>query len=90
MCFGGRTPPPVKEDDNEEIKQTQADKILEEEQEKIKRRQEALEENMDTPVTTSFTGMDGKKLRRKKRGRGSLLMSGSGGQGFSRGLSYFV
>ena len=37
MCFGARTPPPVKDDDNEEIKQTQADKILEEEQTKIKR-----------------------------------------------------
>ena len=35
MFFGGRTPPPVKEDANEEIKQTQAAKILEEEQEKI-------------------------------------------------------
>jgi len=90
MCFGGRTPPPVKDDDNEEIKTAQADKIKEEEAEKVKRRQDALEENMDTPVTTSFTYADGTKVRRKKRGRGSLLTSGSGGQGFSKGLSYFV
>tara|TARA_R100000664_G_scaffold11213_1_gene18278 strand:- start:1214 stop:1480 length:267 start_codon:yes stop_codon:yes gene_type:complete len=87
MCFGGRRTPPVKED---EINTTQADEIKKSEEKKIKRRQEALEENMEeTPITTSFTGMDGKKIRRKRRGRGSLLTSGSGGMGYSKGLSYF-
>ena len=86
MCFGGRRTPPVKQD---EITTAQADEIKEAEEKKIKRRQEALEENMEAPITTSFTGMDGKKIRRKRRGRGSLLTSGSGGMGYSKGLSYF-
>tara|TARA_R100001463_G_scaffold43947_3_gene91480 strand:+ start:1196 stop:1456 length:261 start_codon:yes stop_codon:yes gene_type:complete len=85
MCFGARRPPPVKD----EITTAQADAIKEAEEEKIERRQEALEENMEAPVTTSFTGVDGKKIKRKRRGRGSLLTSGSGGMGFSKGLSYF-
>ena len=87
MCFGARRTPPVKKED--EITTAQADEIKEAEEEKIERRQEALEENMETPITTSFTGMDGKKIKRKRRGRGSLLTSGSGGMGFSKGLSYF-
>ena len=82
MCFGGcgsRTPEP-RQEVREETKQAKK----EEEEVKIKNRQEALEKEVETsaPVKTSLFYDTGGTVFRRKVGRGSLFTGSQGGSGF--------
>jgi len=92
MCFGGGgspTPEP-RQEVREETKQAKK----EEEEVKIKNRQEALEKEVtsDTPIKTQLTYEMGAKagtpVTRGRRGRRALYTSGRGGIGFRNPMMY--
>ena len=88
MCFGGGGSSPTPEP-RQEVKEETRQAKKEEEEQKIKNRQKALEEEVETsaPVKTSLFYDTGGTVFRRRVGRGSLFTRSPGGSGFlSQGM----